>query len=58
MAGRRPKGAAALKLLQEYNERAGVSIETDNVRITDPAAELGDTAPADADPEEEGWSRF
>ena len=58
VAGRRPKGAAALKLLQEYNERAGVSIETDNVRITDPAAELGDTAPADADPEEEGWSRF
>ncbi len=59
IAGRRPRGAASLALLASYNERAGVTTETDNIRITDPEAELKDPAPKD-DPnrDKEGWSQF
>ncbi len=64
IAGRRPRGAAADVLLQEYNERAGVTIETGNQRVSDPDLELtqGHLAP---DPpqtpeqrDKEGWTRW
>jgi formate dehydrogenase major subunit len=34
IAGRRPQGADLLTLVREYQQRAGVTIETDNVRMT------------------------
>ena len=34
IAGRRPRGAAALDLVREYQRRAGVTMETDNERVT------------------------
>ncbi|RNI20671.1 formate dehydrogenase [Flexivirga caeni] len=57
VAGRRPRGAAAEALLASYNERAGVTVQTDNQRITDPPAELHDPAPGD-DRDQEGWTRW
>jgi formate dehydrogenase major subunit len=39
IAGRRPRGAAADALLASYNERAGVTVQTDNQRISDPSEE-------------------
>ncbi|HCS59126.1 MAG TPA: formate dehydrogenase, partial [Gordonia polyisoprenivorans] len=39
IAGRRPRGPALLDLVRRYQERAGVTVETDNTRITDPAHE-------------------
>ena len=33
--GRRPQGAALLQLVAEYQSRAGVTVETDNVRVTE-----------------------
>jgi formate dehydrogenase major subunit len=41
-AGRRPRGAELLRLVAEYQARSGATIETDNVRITDPAREIVD----------------
>jgi formate dehydrogenase major subunit len=41
-AGRRPQGAELLRLVGEYQARSGATIETDNVRITDPAREILD----------------
>lgn len=38
VAGRRPQGAALLDLVRAYQERAGVTTQTDNIRITDPDA--------------------
>ncbi len=32
--GRRPQGEALLRLIEEYQSRAGVTIETDNIRLT------------------------
>jgi formate dehydrogenase major subunit len=32
--GRRPQGEALLRLVEEYQSRAGATVETDNVRIT------------------------
>jgi formate dehydrogenase major subunit len=40
--GRRPTGAELLRLIAGYQARSGATIETDNVRITDPARELAD----------------
>ncbi|OBI89207.1 formate dehydrogenase [Mycobacterium asiaticum] len=37
--GRRPQGDALLRLIDEYQSRAGVTVETDNVRVTDPERE-------------------
>jgi formate dehydrogenase major subunit len=37
--GRRPQGEALLRLVEEYQSRAGATVETDNVRITDPSRE-------------------
>ena len=37
--GRRPQGEALLRLIEEYQSRAGVTVETDNIRITDPGQE-------------------
>mgnify|MGYP000143118997 CR=1 FL=1 len=34
IAGRRPRGGAALDLVREYQRRAGVTMETDNERVT------------------------
>ncbi len=39
-AGRRPQGEEVLRLVAEYQSRAGATVETDNVRITDPAREI------------------
>ncbi|GAB3133062.1 molybdopterin-dependent oxidoreductase [Tsukamurella serpentis] len=39
IAGRRPQGAALLDLVREYQQRAGVTTSTDNVRLTDPLRE-------------------
>jgi len=38
--GRRPQGEELLRLVEEYQSRAGVTVETDNVRVTDPAREI------------------
>jgi formate dehydrogenase major subunit len=38
--GRRPQGEELLRLIAEYQSRAGVTVETDNERITDPAREI------------------
>jgi formate dehydrogenase major subunit len=38
--GRRPRGEALLRLVEEYQSRSGATVETDNVRITDPAREI------------------
>jgi formate dehydrogenase major subunit len=37
--GRRPQGEALLRLVEEYQSRAGVTTETGNVRMTDPTRE-------------------
>ncbi|ORV39957.1 formate dehydrogenase [Mycobacterium conspicuum] len=37
--GRRPQGEALLRLIEEYQSRAGVTVETDNIRLTDPGRE-------------------
>ncbi|UDY24110.1 molybdopterin-dependent oxidoreductase [Nocardioides sp. Kera G14] len=36
IAGRRPTGQALLDLVREYQERAGITVETDNQRLTRP----------------------
>jgi formate dehydrogenase major subunit len=41
-AGRRPRGADLIRLVTEYQVRSGATIDTDNVRITDPAREIVD----------------
>ncbi|AGF72070.1 formate dehydrogenase alpha subunit [Corynebacterium halotolerans YIM 70093 = DSM 44683] len=38
--GRRPRGKDLLKLIDEYHERAGLTTETSNEKVTDPEAEL------------------
>jgi formate dehydrogenase major subunit len=40
--GRRPAGAELLRLVAEYQARSGTTIETDNVRVTDPTWEIID----------------
>ena len=57
-AGRRPRGDELLRLVAEYQARSGVTIETDNVRITDPAREIVDPPPEHDDPGKEGWTRW
>ncbi|MDT5347159.1 MAG: formate dehydrogenase major subunit, partial [Mycobacterium sp.] len=37
--GRRPQGEELLRLIDEYQSRAGVTVETGNMRITDPKQE-------------------
>lgn len=39
VTGRRPQGKALLDLVRSYQERAGVTVETDNARVTDPERE-------------------
>jgi formate dehydrogenase major subunit len=39
--GRRPRGEDLLRLVAEYQSRAGSTVETDNVRLTDPAPARG-----------------
>jgi formate dehydrogenase major subunit len=41
VAGRRPRGAALEELVRDYRERAGVTVETDNVRLTRDLPEEG-----------------
>ncbi len=56
-AGRRPRGEQLLRLVAEYQTRAGLTIATSNARITDPAREIIDP-PADRNGStEEGWTR-
>lgn len=38
--GRRPRGAARMELVREYQERAGLTVRTGMERITDPEREL------------------
>jgi formate dehydrogenase major subunit len=47
--GRRPRGADLLALVAEYQARAGMTIETGNRHVTDPAADV-----VDGDPGEDG----
>lgn len=54
VAGRRPQGAALLDLVRSYQERAGVTVDTDNVRITDPEHEMIDPPVGDTDRGDEG----
>ena len=35
--GRRPQGEELLRLIADYQSRAGATTETDNVRVSDPA---------------------
>jgi formate dehydrogenase major subunit len=37
--GRRPQGEALLRLVEEYQSRAGATVETGNTRVTDPERE-------------------
>lgn len=37
--GRRPRGQALLRLVADYQARAGATIDTDNERVTDPSRE-------------------
>jgi formate dehydrogenase major subunit len=41
--GRRPRGEQLLRLVAEYQTRAGVTTDTGNTRITDPAREVVDS---------------
>lgn len=43
--GRRPRGAELLELVRDYQRRARVTTETDNIRVTDPAREIIDPPP-------------
>ncbi|GAA4390828.1 molybdopterin-dependent oxidoreductase [Tsukamurella soli] len=58
IAGRRPQGAALLDLVRAYQERSGATIETDNIRITDPGREGIEPDPAKDDPGGEGFTRW
>ncbi|HEX5144460.1 MAG TPA: molybdopterin dinucleotide binding domain-containing protein, partial [Mycobacterium sp.] len=49
--GRRPRGPQLLRLVEEYQSRAGVTVETDNVRITDPGREIVERQPGTDDPD-------
>ncbi|MBX7556798.1 hypothetical protein K1Y78_55280, partial [Streptomyces sp. tea 10] len=40
--GRRPRGAERIALIEEYQERAGLTVRTGNERITDPQRELNE----------------
>ena len=43
--GRRPRGPALTELVHEYQQRAGLTPETSNTRVTDPEREIrGDHA--------------
>ena len=51
--GRRPQGAEAQRLVEDYRERAGVTIETGTQRLDVPSPEAPEN-PSD----EEGWTRW
>ena len=56
-AGRRPRGEQLLRLVAEYQTRAGLTIATGNARITDPAREIIDPPAERNGRTEEGWTR-
>ena len=58
IAGRRPQGQALLDLVRSYQQRAGVTPETDNVRITDPEHEKIYPPIDSDDPDGEGFTRW
>ena len=58
IAGRRPRGEALLRLVRDHQLRAGATVETDNVRITDPEREIIYPAPERDDPANEGYTRL
>ena len=37
--GRRPQGEELMRLIEDYQSRAGITVETGNDRITDPTRE-------------------
>jgi formate dehydrogenase major subunit len=43
--GRRPQGEELLRLVAEYVSRSGATVETDNIRVTEPR--IADTRGAD-----------
>jgi len=45
--GRRPRGPQRQRLVTEYQVRSGATIETDNLRVTDPARETVEPPPRD-----------
>ncbi|CCH77774.1 Molybdopterin dinucleotide-binding region [Nostocoides japonicum T1-X7] len=47
VAGRRPHGEALLRLVRDYQLRAGATVGTDSARITDPARETVEPDPGD-----------
>jgi formate dehydrogenase major subunit len=47
--GRRPQGEDLLRLIAEYQSRAGVTVETDNVRISEAVWEIIDQNERGAD---------
>ncbi|MGO9925621.1 MAG: formate dehydrogenase, partial [Mycobacterium sp.] len=47
--GRRPQGEELLRLIAEYQSRAGATIETDNVRVSDAVWEIVRGADGSAD---------
>lgn len=61
IAGRRPRGAASIALVEAYNARAGITKETGTQRLSMPDPDVGDAPPDDGpeqDRAEEGWTRF
>ena len=57
-AGRRPRGEQLLRLVAEYQTRAGLTIATGNARITDPARENIEPPAERNGSTEEGWTRW
>ncbi len=55
IAGRRPQGEALLRLVREYQQRAGATVQTDQARVTDPSREIVDP-PVSGDDEGKGGS--
>jgi formate dehydrogenase major subunit len=47
--GRRPQGEDLLRLIAEYQSRAGATVETDNVRISEAVWEIIDRNTRGAD---------
>ena len=61
IAGRRPRGAASIALIEDYNKRAGITTLTGNERLSLPNPDLAHAKQEDVLEKariEEGWTRF
>lgn len=54
VAGRRPQGAALPALVRDYQQRAGLTVETDNIRVTPRTGAPTDEAPGAGEQPGEG----